>query len=174
MSNISNFKGQLTGGGARANLFKVNMQFPTGVVADVVNLEYMVKGASLPASTVGVIEVPYRGRKLKIAGDRTFETWTITVINDTNMSLRNAFEDWMSIISANEQNITYANPPLSYTQNMTVSQLDRYAIVTKTYEFIDAFPLSVSTIDLNYETNDAVEEFTVEFAYQYWINGPTQ
>lgn len=169
MSNISNFKGQLIGGGARANLFSVAMEFPAGVSGDVVNAEFMIKAASLPSSVIAAIELPYRGRKLKIAGDRTFEPWSITVINDTDMKLRTSFEAWMELISMNEQNYSAAIPPLSYMANLGVSQLDRQGVATKTYQFVDAWPVNIQAIDLNYETNDAVEEFTVEFAYQYWV-----
>ena len=169
MSNISNFKGQLIGGGARPNLFKALMQFPAGISGDTINAEFMIKAASLPASIVGIIEVPYRGRKLKIAGDRTFETWSITVINDTDMKLRTAFEDWVNLISQNVENVSIAIPPLAYMAELGVAQLDRQGNPTKTYRFIDAWPSNVQAIDLNYETNDSVEEFTVEFQYQYWI-----
>jgi len=171
MSNISDFKGQLIGGGARPNLFAVSMQFPPAVnFVDTVNAEFMIKAASLPSSVIGPIEVSYRGRKLKIAGDRTFENWSITVLNDTNMALRTAFESWMELITQNAQNVSTAVPTLDgYMCNLAVSQLDRAGNTTKSYAFIDAWPVNVQAIDLNYETNDAVEEFTVEFAYQYWV-----
>jgi len=169
---ISQFKGQFNGGGARPNLFKVAMQFPGSVGVNASQLsEYMIKAASLPSSVVGEISVGYRGRKLKIAGDRVFANWTVTVYNDTDMLLRNAFESWMSLIGQNAANISNSNPPLDgYMTDLAVYQLDRQENVTKSYKFIDAWPVNIQDIPLDFDTNDAIEEFTVEFAYQYWVS----
>lgn len=182
MSNIDNFKAQLRGGGARPNLFKVNMNFPSipGIRSGTNTLaSFMIKAAQLPSGVITPIEVPYRGRKLKVAGDRTYEPWTITVINDTNMQIRNAFEAWMNYINGNTSNTSGTTQfnALDYMTNIQVYQLDRSgagadldAPVTKGYNIVQAFPTNIGAIDLNYETNDAIEEFTVELNYQYWTS----
>lgn len=171
--NVDDFKAKLVGGGARANLFKVICNFPGVAGGNTELASFMIKGASLPASTIAPVEVSFRGRKLKVAGDRTFEAWTITVINDNNMSIRNSFEKWMNYINQHLANQGATNPA-SYQTDMEVQQLDRAGKVVKKYKFRGVFPTSISAIDLNFETNDAVEEFTVELNYQYWdANGIT-
>jgi hypothetical protein len=177
-TGISAFKSNFNGGGARPNLFRCTINFPEQLGFNGGDLRntasFLIKAASLPASVIAPIEVPFRGRKLKIAGDRTFEPWSITVINDTNFKLRNAFEKWMNAINNHEANVTSFAASLgqsqAYFRDLAVTQLDRNGadIGLKTYEIKDAFPTNVSAIELNYETNDAVEEFTVEFQYQYW------
>jgi len=175
MSNLSQFKNQFLGG-ARPNLFEAEIYFPTGVTsASLASLKskFLIKGAQLPGSIIAPIEVPYRGRKLKVAGDRTFEPWTITVINDVNMEIRNAFESWMNLINRHTSN-TAALTQLGYYSDMHIKQLSRdSATPTKKYTFVGAFPTNISTIEVNYETNDAVEEFTVELNYQYWTSNST-
>jgi len=181
MAGIDNFKGKLVGGGARPNLFKALVNFPIGVGASTELASFMIKGASLPASVIAPIEVPFRGRKLKIAGDRTFEPWTITVINDTGMEIRRAFERWMHLINSNVENVSNfqgkdpVTGSLGYMADMEVIQLDRSGTESGThkYQIIQAFPTNVSAIDLNYETNDQIEEFTVELTYQYWTSADT-
>lgn len=172
--SLDTFKAKLRGGGARPNLFKVTIPFPVATGGDTELTSFMVKGASLPSSVINPIEVPYRGRKLKVAGDRTFEPWTITVINDNDMGIRNAFERWMNLINRNVSNTSaYVDGnSLNYYSDVYVDQLDRnqVAIPTKSYEIIGAFPTNIGAIDLNYETNDTVEEFTVELNYQYWTS----
>jgi len=121
---------------------------------------------------MNVIEVPFRGRQLKIAGDRTFETWTATILNDTDFTIRNSMERWMNGINSHQANTGLTNP-VDYQADLVVEQLDRDESVLKTYNFRGAFPINVSAIDLNYETVDTVEEFTVEFAVQYWESGTT-
>ena len=175
MSNLSQFKNQFLGG-ARPNLFEAEIYFPTGVVnASLASLKskFLIKGAQLPSSVIAPIEVPYRGRKLKVAGDRTFEPWTITVINDVNMEISNAFESWMNLINSHTSN-TAGLTQLNYYLDMHVKQLSRdSANPTKKYTFVGAFPTNISAIEVNYETNDAVEEFTVELNYQYWTSNST-
>jgi hypothetical protein len=139
---------------------------------------FMIKAAQLPSSVIGQIEVPYRGRKLKVAGDRTFESWTITVINDTTFDIRNAFESWMDRVNSHSRNVSadaVVGQHLNYLRNMEVVQLDRDGDEAgiKTYTFIDAYPINIGAIELNYETVDAVEEFTVELSYQYWTSDTT-
>ena len=167
---ISDFKSRLSGGGARPNLFEVELAFPNavGIENDVLQKSrFLVKAAALPASTIAPIDVPFRGRILKIAGDRTFETWTITVLNDTDFSIRSAFEKWMNVINK-MSDATGLVDPEAYQKDATVKQLDRDGSVLRSYKFWDIFPTNISTIDLSYETTDTLEEFTVELQVQWW------
>ena len=176
--SISDFKSALIGGGARPNLFEVELTtLPGGVTWDADNFRYMCKAASLPASTIANIDVPFRGRIFKVAGDRTIDVWSVTVINDEDFKLRNAFEEWMNAIAKLDNNLG-ATQPESYMTNAKVYQLGRGStksstsntgdanVVLKEYEMIDIFPTSVSAIDLSYDTGDTIEEFTVEFQVQ--------
>ncbi len=167
---ISDFKSKLTGGGARPNLFEVELAFPEAVRVDNEVLEksrFLVKAAALPASTIAPIEIPFRGRILKVAGDRTFETWTITVINDVDFSIRSAFEKWMNTINKMTDATGITNP-IDYQKDAIVKQLDRDGSVLRSYKFWDIFPTNISTIDLSYETTDTIQEFTVELQVHYW------
>ena len=132
----------------------------------------MCKGAQLPASTVPAVEVPFRGRQLKIAGDRTFEDWTVTVINDTGFEVRDAMERWMNGINGHSANTGFTNPVL-YQADLIVEQLDKNGDVLKTYNFRGCFPNNIGQIDLSYESNDAIEEFEVAFSIQYWESNTT-
>ena len=170
LRKISDFKSKLTGGGARPNLFEVELAFPQAVAIENDVLQksrFLVKAAALPASTISPIEVPFRGRILKIAGDRTFETWTITVLNDVDFVIRSAFEKWMNIINSMEDATGVQNPD-EYQKDAMVHQLDRDGGILRSYKFWDIFPTNLSTIDLNYETTDTLEEFTVEMQVQWW------
>jgi len=161
---IDTFKGALTGGGARPNLFEVIIP---GINVEGAGGTILCKGAALPASVVNSIDVPFRGRQLKVAGDRTFENWTITIINDTSFKSRALFEGWLNQINGHISG--EGNPdPLSYQQDLTVKQLGRDNSVLRTYTIVGAFPVNVAAIDLSYDSTDAVQEYTVEFAYQYW------
>ena len=169
---ISQFKSQLIGGGARPNLFEVELTFPSIVgVQDenevIENSRFLVKAAALPASTVAPIDIPFRGRILKIAGDRTFETWTITVLNDTSFSIRSAFEKWMNTINKLDNGTGETDPAL-YQVDAKVHQLDRDGRTLRKYVFKDVFPTNISSIDLNYETTDTIQEFTVEMQVHFY------
>ena len=167
---ISDFKSRLSGGGARPILFEVELAFPDAVSIEndvLQKARFLVKAAALPASTIANIDVPFRGRILKIAGDRTFETWTITVINDVDFSIRSAFEKWMNSINKLSDGTGLTNP-VDYQKDAIVKQLDRDGSVLRSYKFWDIFPTNVSTIDLNYETTDTIQEFTVEMQVHYW------
>ena len=170
--NIDDFKAKLKGGGARANLFKATINFPAYAQGDVEITSFMCKAAQLPASMMGIIEIPFRGRQLRIAGDRTFESWSPTIINDTDFKVRNAMERWMNGINAHSAN-TGLVAPADYSADLVVEQLDRDEAVLKRYNFRGCFPTSISAIDLAYEANDAIEEFTVEFQVQYWESNTT-
>ena len=170
LRTISDFKSRLSGGGARPNLFEVELAFPDAVAIEndvLQKARFLVKAAALPASTIAPIDVPFRGRILKIAGDRTFETWTITVINDTDFVLRSAFEKWMNTINKMSDGTGVVDPE-AYQKDATVKQLDRDGSVLRSYKFWDIFPTNISTIDLNYETTDTIQEFTVEMQVHYW------
>jgi len=170
LRTISDFKSRLSGGGARPNLFEVELAFPDAVAINndiLQKARFLVKAAALPASTIAPIDVPFRGRILKIAGDRTFETWTITVINDTDFAIRSAFEKWMNTINK-MSDATGVVDPEAYQKDATVKQLDRDGSVLRSYKFWDIFPTNISTIDLSYETTDTLEEFTVELQVQWW------
>ena len=200
---IDSFRSRLVGGGARPNLFEVKLVYPEGIATSVADKElpidtrFMVKAANLPASNINVIDIPFRGRYLKIAGDRTFDIWTITVINDTSFRLRNAFEAWMNRINRVD-NATGEVTPIDYQTNAYVYQLGRDVTkagssvgvseyigdsvgklgkqkatnakveVLKTYKFHGIFPTNVSAIELSYDQSDSVEEFTVDLQVQWW------
>tara|TARA_B100000927_G_scaffold263727_1_gene235413 strand:+ start:66 stop:659 length:594 start_codon:yes stop_codon:yes gene_type:complete len=178
--NISQFKSKLIGGGARPNLFEVELTtLPPSVVADwdAEIFTFMCKGANLPEQSIANIDVPFRGRIFKVAGDRTIAPWTITVINDEDFRFRNAFENWTQQIANLDDNLGTTDPN-AYMVNAKVYQLGRGSekssqnsggdsnVVLKEYEFIDIFPTNVSAIDLSYDTGDTIEEFTVEFQVQ--------
>ncbi len=129
---------------------------------------FLVKAANIPASTVGVIEVPYRGRTLKIAGDRTFEPWTITVLNDKGFALRSKFEEWSTKIQNLQQNLQTPRTISEYQSSALVRQYDRQGGVVRSYQFVGIWPSNVSAIDLAWDSNDTPEEYTVEFQVQYW------
>tara|TARA_R110002020_G_scaffold126339_2_gene284082 strand:+ start:524 stop:1180 length:657 start_codon:yes stop_codon:yes gene_type:complete len=190
--NLNAFKTSLRGGGARPNIFEVSIpSFPANVQTQVKwtegklndDLRFLCKAAQLPASTIAEIPVPFRGRILKVAGDRTFEPWTITIINDEDFQLRSAFEGWMNQIN-DISHATGLTNPSSYMTNAYVSQLGRGLTkesivqpingdngqskqqVLRSYKFQDIFPTEVSAIDLSYDSTDTIEEFTVTFQVQ--------
>jgi hypothetical protein len=175
---ISQFKSQLIGGGARPNLFEVELTtLPAGIAWPADNFRYMCKAAQLPASVIANIDIPFRGRIFKVAGDRTIEPWSITIINDEDFRIRKAMEEWVDLIAKLENNLG-ATDPSAYMVNAKVFQLgrgstpssknnagDRNAVLRE-YEFIDIFPTNVSSIDLSYDSSDTIEEFTVDFQVQ--------
>ena len=170
LRTITDFKSKMAGGGARPNLFEVELVFPDPIAIENDVKEksrFLVKAAQLPASNITPIEVNFRGRILKIAGDRTFDTWTVTVINDVDFYIRSAMEKWMDFINSMED-ATGAQDPALYQPDAYVHQLDRDGSTLRTYKFHDVFPTNISAIDLSYETVDSVEEFTTEFQVQWW------
>tara|TARA_B000000557_G_scaffold38139_1_gene27570 strand:- start:872 stop:1459 length:588 start_codon:yes stop_codon:yes gene_type:complete len=170
LRKITDFKSKLIGGGARPNLFEVELAFPDSIAIDNDVKEksrFLVKAAALPASNITPIDVNFRGRILKIAGDRTFDTWTVTVINDTDFAIRSAFEKWMNVINR-LSDATGINNPADYQQDAFIHQLDRDGSTLRTYKFFDVFPTNLSQMDLSYETTDTIEEFTVELQVLYY------
>ena len=199
LRTITNFKSALRGGGARPNLFEVDITgWPGGEnMGNFGNdakeeFQFLCKAAALPSSNITPIEIPFRGRTLKVAGDRTFDTWTITIINDENFRLRTKFEQWMNGINKLTDGSGATNPG-SYMGNAVVHQLGRGAnqgrqsttnsgggdgssgrdniSPLRTYYFSDIFPTEVSEIGLSYDSTDTIEEFTVTFQVQYWVAG---
>jgi hypothetical protein len=176
---IFDFKSKLVGGGARPNLFEVELtKLPDGVSSwDADTFRFLCKTAALPAQNIASIDVPFRGRTFKVAGDRTIDPWTVTIINDENFGLRNSFEQWADLIAKLDTNIG-ATDPNAYMVNAKVYQLGRGGsvasqnnsgtanVVLKEYEFQSIFPTNVSQIDLSYDSSDTIEEFTVEFQVQ--------
>ena len=170
LRTITGFKSKLAGGGTRPNLFEVEIAFPEQLAIDNDVKEksrFLVKAAALPASNITPVEVNFRGRILKIAGERTFDTWTVTVINDLDFGIRSAFEKCMNLINKMEDATGTVNPA-DYQPDAYVHQLDRDGSTLRTYKFHDVFPTNISQIDLSYETVDAIEEFTVEMQVQWW------
>ena len=176
--SISQFKSSLIGGGARPNLFEVELTtLPGGISWNAENFRFMAKAAALPAQNIAQIDIPFRGRIFKVAGDRTIDTWTVTIINDESFELRNAMEQWTEVIAKLDNNLG-ATDPSAYMTNAKVFQLGRGSsksskdstgtsnAVLKEYEFVDIFPTTVSEIALSYDTGDTIEEFDVEFQVQ--------
>ena len=188
---LSEFKSRLAGGGARPNLFEVSIpSFPSsiseawgpGIQDENGTFNFLCKAAVLPASKVASFDVPFRGRQLKVAGDRTFDDWTVTIINDEDFKLRTAFERWSNVLSKLDDATGVTNPT-SYMTDAYVQQLGRGAqrfsttneggqsAVLRTYKFYDIFPTDISEIGLSYNDGDQLEEFTVTFKVQYFTIG---
>ena len=172
MARINDFKAALLGGGARANQFEIQINFPEfaltdGDRANQKDTQLLCKSAVLPSSTVSNIPVQFRGRIVNLAGERTFAAWSATIINDTGFTIRNALEKWSGSILSYEttEGITI---PRDYQKELLVTQLDRNGEKLKTYKFIDAYPTSVGEIQLDYETDNTIETYTVEFTYNYF------
>ena len=169
LRKLTDFKSKLTGGGTRSNLFEVELAFPSAVGVDNVVLDksrFLVKAAAIPSSNVTSLEVAFRGRTLKVAGDRSFESWTITVINDTDFAIRSAFEQWMNYINRLSDNTGTTDPAL-YQADAFVHQLNRDGSILRSYHMYDLFPTSLSSIPLDYGT-DSIQEFTVELQVLWW------
>lgn len=135
-------------------------------------LEFLCKASSLPASSLGTIVVPYRGRQLKLPGDRTFSEWSLTIINDTDFQIRDAFERWSDLINSHVQNIGPAGL-LQVQQNWAIDQLDKTGAVLKTYNMDSCFPTEIGAIDVSYDSTDTIEEYTVTMQFQYWTSNTT-
>jgi hypothetical protein len=179
--SIQDFKSALIGGGARPNLFEVTIPSPPNGVNLTENFPILCKTAQLPASNIGMIDVPFRGRNFKVAGDRTFDEWSVTIINDQDFLIRDAMEAWAQSIGQYGDASGFTNPA-DYMCNAFVKQFKRGKSdvgkgipfgtgleVAATYKFFDIFPTSVSAIELSYDSSNIIEEFGVTFQVQYWI-----
>ena len=191
IKTLSKFKSRLATGGARPNLFEANINFPGGYASfwntdAQEDFQFFCKATSMPASSIGVVDVPFRGRTLKVAGDRTFEPWTVTVINDEDYDVRNSFEKWANAINNLVTGVGDINPN-TYMGQGQIRQLSRSATVagnldgtaafdkgdqkvTKVYQVRDIWPSEISSIDLSYDSSDAIEEFTVTFQVEYLLS----
>jgi len=170
MSNINDFKSRLKGGGARANQFEVLMNFPTwaGDSETTTEMKFLCTSTTTPASTVAEVPVAFRGRTLYLAGDRTFETWSTTIINDTDFKVYRAVEEWLEGINSVEFNTSEKIDPHSYQMNADVSHLDRNSKPLKMWHLKGVFPTALPGIALDYGTNDAIETFDVTWRYQWY------
>ena len=176
--NVAEFRANMVGDGARPNLFQVSLTFPNLVNGAVVagqKTTFMAKAAQLPGSTIGSVTVPYFGRELKFAGNRTFADWTITIINDEDFLIRNAIEEWMNAINSHAGNVRdrSATNPSNYSVDAEVIQYGKAGNELKRYKFVGLWPQDVSAIDLAWDSNDTIEEFAVTFGYQYWETDTT-
>ena len=182
--SIIAFRDRMTGGGARSNLFEVNIELPSGVEDPSGeykrDIRFMTKAAEIPASNIGNIPVPFRGRVLPVAGDRTFDPWTVTVINDTSFNIRDTMEQWSNSINDLQFDGGITNPA-GYQTDAFVTQLGRVNDNSgqlssgadnmqqiRQYKFFGIYPSVVSSIPLDYGSTDAIEEFQVTFNYIYW------
>ena len=176
MANIADFKAVMLGGGARPNQFRVELSFPSYVTGGIVagqQAQFLCKSAQLPASTVEDINVLYRGRPVHFAGERTFQPWSITVYTDTSFNIRNAIEQWQAGIQ-NYAATTGRTNPRDYQVDLNVHQLDRNGASVKIYKFTDAYPTNIGAIALDYEQQNQIETFDIEFTYNFFTSNSTE
>ena len=153
--SVTEFKSNLKQGGARPSLFKVELLYPSGVINPPTRSEFLIRGASIPASNIGTHEVFFHGKPIKVAGDRTFDTWDTTIINDEDFGLRNTIEEWMSLVSGHKL-------------NKRDTQFGKTGEELRTYIFYNAFPTALSPITLDWGAGE-IEEFTCTWTYDYWL-----
>lgn len=177
MANINDFKSRMRGGGARPNQYRIILSFPAGLSISTGALaaekaSFLCNSTTLPASTIANVPVPYRGRTVNFAGERSFAPWSINVYTDVDFDVRNAMEEWQAKV----QNYAATNgvtDPVAYQADMRVEQLDRNGEVLKTYTFKDAFPISIGEITLSYNTDNQIESFPIIFQYNYFTSEST-
>tara|TARA_B110000858_G_scaffold42489_1_gene48642 strand:+ start:460 stop:987 length:528 start_codon:yes stop_codon:yes gene_type:complete len=174
MANINDFKSRLAGGGARANQFKVTLPFPgyAAIGGETSDLAFLCTATAIPGQTVASVPVNFRGRVLNLAGDRTFNPWSITVLNDTDFKIYRAMERWMNGINNMTDNEGLTNPS-DYQVDGFVDHLDRNGTTIKSYTYRGLFPTALDDIALDYGTNNAIETFGVTFTYQYFETDTT-
>ena len=171
--SVTEFKSGLKQGGARSSLFKVELQYPSDVTSPPTRSEFLIKGTTIPASNIGTHEVFFHGKPIKVAGDRTYDTWETTIINDEDFGIRKSLEEWMNLISNHNLNTRSdkfgikEGDNADYKKTLTVKQFSKTGIVLCSYQFINAFPTSLSTIALDWGTQD-IEEFTCTWTYDSW------
>jgi len=174
MANISDFKAKLAGGGARSNQFKVTMPFPgyASVGGEIEDLAFLCRATSIPSMEITNINVPFRGRAIKIAGDRTIPAWSVTCYNDTNFRLRNAFERWQNGINNMSDNEGLTNP-VDYQVDAFLDHLDRNGNTIKSYTLRGVYPTAIAAIPLDYDEKTTIEEFEVTLEYQFFDTNTT-
>lgn len=167
--NVNEIKSQLILGGARNNLFQVTIQNPANSVADI-RVPFMVRATSIPDAVVGVMEVPYFGRRIKLAGDRKYQNWSVTIINDEDYLIRNAMEEWSNRIQSFEGNVRAfgSASPLLYKAQAQVVHFSKTGVPIRTYQFNGIFPVDVSGMGMDWAQQDQIQEFSVTFAYDFW------
>ena len=173
--SVAEFKANLQKGGARSTLFQVQLTAPNalGVQIDLNKVPFLVRSAQIPASNVGLIPIPFFGRIVKMAGDRTFEAWTVTIINDEDFAIRNALETWSNSINNMRGNVRLGSAAnLSYKAQAQVTQYSKTGETLRTYNFEGLYPANISAIDLNWQNTDSIEEFQVTFEYDNWVLAP--
>jgi hypothetical protein len=171
--NVAEFRSQMTGDGARPNLFSVSLTFPSFVNGGTDasrKVTFMAKAAQLPGSTISTVPVYYFGREMKFVGNRSFADWTLTIINDEDFTIRNTVEKWMNALNSHESNVRdfNAKQPSGYSVDAEVIQYGKSGNELKKYSFVGLFPIDLAAIALDWASNDTIEEFDVTFAYQYW------
>ncbi len=176
--NVAEFRANMVGDGARPNLFQVTLTFPTiatnGTAAGQ-KTTFMARAAQLPGSTVGQVPVFYFGREMKFVGNRTFTDWTLQIINDEDFIVRNSLESWMNQLNSHAGNVRGAGAVnnADYSVDAVVTQYGKAGNVLKTYNFVGVFPVDISPIDLDWSSNDTIEEYSATFAFQYWESNTT-
>lgn len=167
--NVNEIRSHLALGGARNTLFQVQFTNPANSIADI-KVPFMIRAAQLPSSTLGLIEVPYFGRKIRLAGDRSFGEWTVTVMNDEDFLIRNALEEWSNRINTMQGNLRSfgAASPLLYKSTAQITQFSKTGVPLRTYQFNGIFPVDISAIEMDWNAVDQIEEFSVTFAYDWW------
>lgn len=172
--NIDAFRAQLAGGGARSTLFRIMLSAPEYVGFPTEKFSMLAKATQLPGSSMGFVEMSYWGRKIKLAGDRTFQDWNATIINDEDFNIRDAFEKWsnsMASYSTEAEKLRVGGAtsnPSSYVGSAVIEQYTKTGEIAKSYKLVNLFPTDISPIDVSWEANDQVEEFDVTFAYDYF------
>ena len=176
---VTDFKANLKQGGARPSLFSVELLFPSEIANPPSNgnSNFLVKGASIPASTIGAYDVYYHGQAVKVAGDRTYDTWETTIINDEDFSIRIALEQWMDLIADHRLNIRRklskgeGEGPRKYKQRLKLTQYTKSGREAWHYHFLGAFPTALSAIALDWGTASEIEEYTVTWSFDRWMPG---
>ena len=172
--DVNAFRSALVNDGARPNLFQCIINFPASIGNIVTEqLSFMARAAQLPGSTINQVPMMYFGRELKFAGNRTFQDWTVTVINDEGFAIRNQFERWHSAINSHVANKRSLTGPSDYVADGRIIQYTKAGVTDKIYNFVGMFPIDISPIELDWGSNDTIEEFAVTFAYQWWESNTT-
>lgn len=171
---VNDYIAKISGGLARTNLYMVTLDFPAGIMSpsDAIKNSYLCKAASLPSSKIGECIAPFMGRRIKLAGDKDFDPWTVTMLTDTDYGARGAFEEWLNLINAHAANTGESNPS-AYYRDLRVEQLDRNGEPIYTYWMKSVFPTEVGEVQLAYDSNDTAVEFTVTFSVNYWTSDAT-
>jgi hypothetical protein len=176
--DVAQFRSRMVGDGARPNLFDCTITFPPSMInlGITSQISFMARSSQLPGSSINAVPMMYFGRELKFAGNRTFQDWTVTIINDEDFAIRRQFELWHSYMNSHISNLrsqSFAGP-IDYTADGFVNQYGKTGDILKNYRFVGMFPVDISTIELDWSSNDTIEEFAVTFTYQWWESDTTE